>query len=168
MFKKQGWHILSLAGLLAIVYLIADDDFLFGGLSGISTRTWFWIAISVPIAHQIVVPLVWRGELHHKWMTRTFGDKGFLIYKVVFTVLFAGRPISLILVGFSNYGSLGLQPVVAYVLAAIFFVPAAYGMYSVIHYFGIDRAYGIDLKVVVVWILFQGQEKFHAAVFPDR
>jgi hypothetical protein len=30
------------------------------------------------------------------------------------------------------------------VLAGILFIPAAYGMYSVLRYFGIDRAYGID------------------------
>ncbi len=144
MFKKQGWHLFFLVVFLAVFALIAREDFLSGQLWGIDTQVWFWIAATVPVVHQIVVPLVWRGELYHKWMTKNFGDKGFPIYKVIFTILFVGRPLSLILVGISSYNSLVLKPIFAYILAFILFIPAAYGAYSVVRYFGIDRAYGID------------------------
>ena len=62
MLKKQGWHLLSLMVLLAGVALIAADDFLMGQLWGISTKFWFWLALGVPIVHQIVVPVIWRGS----------------------------------------------------------------------------------------------------------
>ena len=144
MFKKQGWHLLSLVASLVILSLIVDDQFLSGMLWGISTGTWFWVAVAVPIVHQIVVPLVWRVELYHQWMTKTFGEKAFPIYKVIFTILFVGRPLSIILVGIANKNTLPLNPALAYGIALLLFLPAAYGMFSVIKYFGIDRAYGID------------------------
>lgn len=144
MFEKQGWHFLSLAVLLASVAAFARGDELTGSLWGISTQTWLWIAIAVPVIHQILVWLFWRLELYHGLITRWFGDKGFLIYKIIFTIFFAGRPVTLILLGLSNYKSLTINPWIAYGVAIILFIPFVYTMYSVAHYFGIDRAYGID------------------------
>ena len=83
---------------------------------------------------------LWRAELYHHSMTRWFGDKAFPIYKVIFTILFVGRPVALILLGISNANTLDLPPAIAYVLAGILFLPFAYTMYSVAHYFGLDRA----------------------------
>ena len=115
-----------------------------GGLWGISTQTWLWIAIAIPIIHQIIVWLFWRLELHHGLITCWFGEKGFPIYKVVFTIFFAGRPVSLILVGLANYKTLALDPILAYLIAGLLILPFVYSMYSVVKYFGINRAYGID------------------------
>ena len=144
MFEKQGWHVLSLVVLLAAVAALARGDVLTGSLWGISTQTWLWIAIAVPVIHQILVWLFWRLELYHGLITHWFGDNGFSIYKVVFTIFFAARPISLIFLGLSNYKSLVFNPWLAYGIAIILFVPFVYTMYSVAHYFGMDRAYGID------------------------
>lgn len=144
MFEKQGWHLFFLTLLLISVAVLARGDALAGQLWGIRTPVWLWIAVAVPVVHQIVVPLIWRGQLYHQWMTNAFGEKGFLVYKMIFTVLFVARPVSLILLGISNSNTLPLTPIIAYFLAFILFIPAAYGMYSVIRYFGIDRAYGID------------------------
>jgi len=143
-FKKQGWHLLFLVILLVGVAALARGDVLTGQLWGISTQAWFWIAIAVPVAHQIVVGVVWRGQLYHNWMTNTFGEKGFLVYKVIFTVLFVARPISILLLGIANYGTLACPPALMYGVAVILLIPFVYSMYSVAHYFGIDRAYGID------------------------
>ena len=144
MFEKQGWHYLSLGLLLAGVTALASGEVLIGGLWGISTQTWLWIAIAIPIIHQIIVWLFWRLELHHGLITRWFGEKGFPIYKVVFTIFFAGRPVSLILVGLANYKTLALDPILAYLIAGLLILPFVYSMYSVVKYFGINRAYGID------------------------
>jgi hypothetical protein len=144
MFEKQGQHYLLLVVFLLVVYFLATGDMLSGQLWGISTQTWLWIAVAIPVLHQIVVALLWRAELHHRKMTGWFGERGFAIYKVIFTVLFAGRPVTLILLGISNANTLDMSPALAYVLAVVLFIPFAYTMYSVIHYFGIDRAYGED------------------------
>jgi hypothetical protein len=144
MFEKQGWHFFFLMLLLVGIALLARGDVLAGQLWGLSSQVWLWIAIAVPVAHQVMVWLLWRGQLYHGWMTNWFGENSFSVYKVLFTVLFVARPVSLILLGISNFNSLPLNATLAYVLAGILFVPFAYTMYSVAHYFGINRAYGID------------------------
>ncbi|HAV77471.1 MAG TPA: hypothetical protein DCX53_08960 [Anaerolineae bacterium] len=144
MFEKQGQHYLLLIVLLIGVNFLATDSVLTGQLWGISTHTWFWIAVATPVLHQIVVAFLWRAELYHHKLTDWFGDRAFPIYKVIFTILFVGRPITLVLLGISNTNTLGINQILAYVLAFILFIPAAYTMYSVFHYFGVSRAYGED------------------------
>ncbi len=144
MFEKQGWHYFFLALLLALVAVLARGDTMSGQLWGIRTETWLWIAIAVPILHQIIVWLFWRLELHRGLITKWFGESGFPIYKFIFTVLFAARPISILLLGISNYDSLTCPSTLMYTAAIIFLIPGIYTMYSVVHFFGMDRAYGID------------------------
>lgn len=144
MFQKQGQHLLLLIVLLLGVYFLATGDVLSGQLWGISTETWLWIAVAIPVLHQIVVALLWRSQLYQDKMTEWFGDRAFSVFKVIFTILFIGRPVSLILLGISNANTLDLNPLLAYALAVFLFIPFAYTMYSVFHYFGIDRAYGED------------------------
>jgi hypothetical protein len=144
MFKKQGQHFLHLIVLLLGVYFLATGDVLSGQLWGIGTQTWLWIAIGIPVLHQFIVALLWRAELYHNQMTGWFGNQAFTVFKVIFTVLFVGRPVTLILLGISNANTLNLNPALAYVIAGILFIPFAYTMYSVFHYFGVDRAYGED------------------------
>lgn len=144
MFEKQAQHYLLLGILLAGVFFFARGDVLSGQLWGMATETWLWLAVAVPVLHQISVGLLWRAELYHHKMAEWFGDQAFDIFKIIFTTLFTGRPITLILLGISNMNTLMLDPGIAYVLAVILFVPFAYTMYSVFHYFGIDRAYGAD------------------------
>lgn len=144
MFEKQGQHYFLLVVLLLGVYLLATGDALSGELWGISTQEWLWIAVAMPVLHQILVALLWRAELYHHKMTEWFGEYAFSVFKVIFTLFFVGRPISLILLGVSNAKTLNVNPVLAYTLAAILFIPFAYTMYSVANYFGINRAYGED------------------------
>lgn len=144
MSKKQGQHYLLLIILLLGVYFLATGDVLSGQLWGIGTQTWLWIAIATPVLHQIVVVFLWRAELYHHKMTEWFGDRAFPIYKVIFTILFVGRPVTLILVGISNGNTLGWNSTLAYMLVVVLFIPSAYTFYSVLHYFGMDRAYGED------------------------
>lgn len=144
MLKKQGQHLFLLVILLLGVYFLTTEDVLSGQLWGISTETWLWIAIGTPVLHQIMVALLWRAELYHNRMSRWFGKKAFTIFKVIFTLLFVGRPVTLILLGVSNAGTLNLDSALAYILAGLLMIPFAYTMYSVFHYFGVDRAYGED------------------------
>ena len=144
MLKKQEQHLFSLTILLLGVYFLATGDVLSGQLWGVSTEAWLWIAIVTPVLHQIMVALLWRAELYHNKMTQWFGEQAFPLFKVIFTILFVGRPVTLILLGVSNTGTLSLSPALAYILAGILMIPFAYTMYSVFHYFGVDRAYGED------------------------
>jgi hypothetical protein len=144
MFARQGFHVLLLILLLLGVNLLATGSILTGELWGIDTETWLWIAVAVPVLHQLIVAFLWRAELYHRQMTAWFGDQAFPVFKAIFTVLFIGRPLSLILLGISNASTLKVSPALAYTLAILLFIPFAYTMYSVYYYFGIDRAYGED------------------------
>ena len=144
MFEKQGWHILLLVLLLVGVVILAQNDVLTGQLWGIRTQVWLRVAIVVPVIHQVIVWLFWRLELHHGLITSWFGEKGFPIYKFIFTILFAARPVSILFLGISNHGTLRFPPIVVYAVAVLLLVPGVYTMYSVVHFFGMDRAYGID------------------------
>ncbi|MBN2116348.1 MAG: hypothetical protein JW730_07250 [Anaerolineales bacterium] len=144
MFEKQARHYLLLIVLLLGVFFLAKGDVLSGQLWGISTQIWLWIAVAIPVLHQIAVALLWRAELYHHKMTECFGDKAFSVFKIIFTILFIGRPLTIILLAISNMNTLMLDPTLAYAVALLLFLPFAYAMYSVFHYFGIDRAYGID------------------------
>lgn len=144
MFEKQGWHFLFLLALLILVGLTARGDVLAGSLWGISTQVWLWLAIVIPIAHQVILGIIWRSELYHQWMTKAFGEQAFLVYKVIFTVLFVLRPIAILLLGVSNRGTLACPPGLMYMFGLALLVPFGYTMYSVARYFGVDRAYGID------------------------
>jgi len=144
MFEKQARHYLLLIVLLLGVFFLAKGDVLSGQLWGISTQIWLWIAVAIPVLHQIAVALLWRAELYHHKMTEWFGDKAFSVFKIIFTILFIGRPLTIILLAISNMNTLMLDPTLAYAVALLLFLPFAYTMYSVFHYFGINRAYGID------------------------
>jgi len=144
MFERQAQHYFLLALLLLGVYFLANGNMTAGQLWGISTQTWLWIAVAIPVLHQIMVALLWRAELYHHKMTEWFGKQAFPVFRILFAVLFIARPITMIFLGISNRNTLMLSPILAYPLAVLLFLPFAYTMYSVFHYFGLDRAYGID------------------------
>lgn len=145
MLKKQGWHLLYLVLLLAAAFIaIMRRDFRAGQLWGISTPVWYWIAIFIPIVHQVFVLLVWRAELYAGWISKTFGSRGFTIYGIIFIILFAARPVSVILLAVSNTGSLALSWPWRILLGLVLVIPSAYLGYSVARYFGLKRALGAD------------------------
>ena len=54
------------------------------------------------------------------------------------------RPILAFALGWSNRGTLAIDPVIGIVISAILLLPSAYLLYSIKRYFGFDRAFGID------------------------
>ena len=144
-FEKQGWHFLLLAVLLAGVYFLSQTKgMLAGSLWGIGTATWLWLSILIPIAHQVIVAVVWRAQLHGGSMTRLLGENAFPLFTVVFMLLFLARPLSLILLAISNAGSFTLDMPYRVTAGVLLFIPLPYLLYSVLKYFGFQRALGID------------------------
>ena len=144
LFDKQIYHYLALVFLVWGVYALANDAALAGQLLGVSTNTWLWLSITVPILHQVYVWFAWRGQLKYALISRIFGESGFKIYTVGFTVLFASRLIFIILLSLSNRDSIALSPGFSYALSIIFTLLSGYLFYSVRTYFGFKRAFGID------------------------
>lgn len=145
MFQRQLLHVLALAGLLAGMYFLWTSDMGLGDLFGVPSEVWLAAALGVPIVHQTYVWLVWRLELHHTLISRTFGrDRGFRLFATFFSILFASRLGTIILLAVSNGGTLDFSPAVGVALAGVLLLPTLYLYYSVLRYFGPSRAYGID------------------------
>lgn len=102
------------------------------------------LAILTPILHQFYVLFCWRLELFHKSLSRQFGKKAFPIFKVGFAILFVSRLLTIMTLSISNANTLKINTIAAYLVASTLFIPSAYLFYSVIKYFGVDRAFGID------------------------
>ncbi len=144
-FEKQWLHALLLAALLAGMVLVTGyDGVRTGRLWGVTTPVWLWLAVGLGITHQIYVWFCWRIQLHASWLTRTFGNLGFPLYAVGFSILGLLRVIVVFIVAISNRDTLPANAIALKTIAIIVLVPAAYLFYSVKRYFGFKRAFGID------------------------
>ena len=146
-FKFQIWHLISLIILLFTIniYVSGNSEVLKGSFLSVGTKYWLWLAIAVPIVHQVYVWLVWRFELYQRTFTQKFGVKrAFNIYATGFSLLFVCRLIAIIILAISSKKSLHLNPEIAYFFATLITAPVIYLFYSVKKYFTIERAYGID------------------------
>lgn len=143
-FEKQGYHLVFLILLLMVIFVAARGDVLDGSLWGITTNTWLWLAIIDPILHQVFVVIGWRSELYYKSLSKIYGERAFSIWTTGFMILFAARLISVIGLAAANRGTLSLSLWLAVLLSLLCFGPVVYLFYSVIKYFGIKRALGID------------------------
>jgi len=146
-FHYQIWHLsASLFSLLFFAWIIPyDPELTRGALYGIPTSVWLWIAILIPILHQLYVALIWRLELHTRIFSRRWGmERAFRGYAIGFSILFVSRLIALVFLAYSNADTLPIDPVWAWVLTAVITPLVLYLAYSVKRYFTIRRAYGID------------------------
>ncbi len=146
-FRHQIWHLFSLVILIISIklYVLNSPEILDGAFWGLSASSWFWLAIAIPIIHQIYVWLVWRLELYQKLFTKRYGlIIAFKFYAIGFSLLFISRLITIIILAYSNKDTLHINPMLSYALALVITPPVIYLFYSVKKYFTIERAYGID------------------------
>ena len=144
-FEKQWLHASFLVALLAGVALISRlDSVRPGQLWGVGTPVWFWLAVALPIVHQVFVWFCWRTQLHGSWLTRIFGDLGFPLYAAGFSVLGISRVVVVFILAIANRDALSVNLTALRMLAIVAVIPTAYLFYSVKRYFGFKRALGID------------------------
>jgi len=143
--ERQWLHGLLLVALLAVLgsarCLKGIDT---GMLWGISSPEWFLLAVAIAIAHQVYVWFCWRTQLHGYWLTRVFGNQGFPVYAVVFSILGISRVAAVFILAISNRDTLAADLTTLRILAIIALIPAVYLFYSVKRYFSFKRALGID------------------------
>jgi hypothetical protein len=146
-FEYQIWHLLSLIAIIFAInlYITSSPEMLSGTYWGVATETWFWLAVAIPVVHQVYVWLVWRLELYQGVFTKRYGLKrAFQYYAIGFSILFVSRLISIIILANSNKDTLHINPIFAYVLAFLITPLVIFLFYSVKKYFTIERAYGVD------------------------
>jgi len=130
----QSLHIVCVSILLITIFLYWD-------YSGAHHPTAFWVAVSVPVLHQVFVWIAWRLELKSSAVSKTIGFHGYL---VIFFLLFTARFLSLVILAWLDRESLGLEFTPRAIIAALFLGIGMYAMYSVKQYFGFARAAGGD------------------------
>lgn len=144
-FEKQLEHLIALLALLALLFTLSKSHgVLSGTFLGMSTLTWYSVALAAPILHQVFVWITWRTELHYSLLTRIFGRRAFLYYAVVFMIFLHARLILITGLAISNQQSLQVHHTILYIAASMMAVPVLYVFYSVLRYFGLKRALGID------------------------
>lgn len=145
LFEGQAVHLICLVVLLTGLYFASGlPGFTGGSFLGVTTFIWLLLAVINAIVHQVYVWLCWRLELNGQRLTQTFGKNTFQIYQTGFAVLIILRPLIAFALGWSNRGTLPIDPIAGSVIASILLVPSIYLMYSIRRYFGFDRAFGID------------------------
>lgn len=144
LWHGQLQHVVMLAALLPGAWTVAGSELDASSWLGVSEQVWFVLALSVPITQQVAVALLWRGQLCHQWLTRAFGDAGFVVWGVLFFPLLVLRPLLVAAVGWTDRGSLPLHPWVAIGVALPMLALAGWTMHSVKKYFGFARALGGD------------------------
>jgi len=101
----------------------------------------FWLAMALPIVHQVFVWLAWRLELRSALTRKVMGFRGYL---TTFFILFGGRFVTLLMLAWVDSGSLHLALLPRVFLTGLCLLLGVYAMYSVIRYFGLARAAGAD------------------------
>jgi protein-S-isoprenylcysteine O-methyltransferase Ste14 len=86
----------------------------------------------------------WRIQLHGSWLTRAFGDLGFPLYAVGFSMLGIARVVVVFMLAIANRDALSMNPTALRTLSAVAAIPTVYLFYSTKRYFGFKRALGID------------------------
>lgn len=130
----QRLHVSCAAVLLALVWGVWES-------LGRPFPIAFWIAVAIPVAHQLFVWLTWRLELRSSTTSKTIGFGGYL---AGFFLLFIGRFISLLVLAWLDRGSLKLHALPMAFATTLLALFGGYALYSVKRYFGMIRAAGAD------------------------
>ncbi|NQV80653.1 MAG: hypothetical protein HQ495_08870 [Alphaproteobacteria bacterium] len=144
LFKGQAFHLAALVTLLAVAYAFAAPAFGDQTWLGLTAQDWFWLNAALVVVHQVIVWLVFRGQLGWQVMTKLFGRADMVVWGAIFLPFLAARPLVILGVVLADPGSLALPKGVAVTIGLALCVPALFAMYSVARYFGIPRALGGD------------------------
>jgi hypothetical protein len=113
----------------------------FFGLTAIGWVAFSWVSAAL---HQGWVALFWRAELYGQKVSARFGPRGFLLYRIGFIVFAGGRMLPLIIIAALTERSLSIPTVPRFVLLGVITLGTVCGLYSVVRYFGVKRAFGAD------------------------
>ena len=134
LWSGQGLHTVCVVLLLAVVWVIWT-------YLGKPFPIAFWIAVFLPIVHQVFVWLTWRLELASSATSKTIGFGGYI---AGFFLLFGSRFVALFALAWMDRGSLHLPVLPQIVVTGILTALGIYAMYSVMRFFGLARAAGAD------------------------
>ncbi len=144
----QSWHLITLLSLLMALWFgwQLSSSVKAGSLWNLKTKLWFWLAIAIPIIHQVYAVFFWRGELYTNWLSKKLKtkEKAFTFFRTFFFPLLVARPVSIILVSVANREQFTFGLSWRIPIGIVLFAGFAWMMYSVVQYFGMQNAAGRD------------------------
>ena len=143
-FHGQLQHLLFILALVPGALYLAEPALQEGAWMGFSARQWLHAMLAVAVLHQLVVALVFRGQLVFSAMTRIFGRYDLTAWGILFMPFLLLRVITLAGLGLATQHSLELHQGIALPAGILLLVPALYTIWSVFRYFGLARALGGD------------------------
>lgn len=143
-FHRQIWHFLSLIILVYLTWKFSNPAIQNNSWFSISSNTWFWLAISFTIFHQVIVWIVFRLQLGWATLTKMFKSFDQYLWAIIFIPLLISRPIFIIGLANSTKNTLPISRPILIIIAIIISIPALYTLWSVFKYFKIMRALGGD------------------------
>ena len=117
----------------------SDPTFLFW-----DSKDWAMFSIELAILHQVIVAIVFRGQLYFNMMTRLFGDNDMHVWRMIFLPLLLARPVTLVIVGWLDPNPITGWQSMEILVGLGLVVASGLALYSVIRFFTIERALGSD------------------------
>ena len=115
-----------------------------GTLLGLTATRWAVWSITLAFAHQILVAVVFRAQLHRNLMTRLFGKADMKVWAALFLPLLAARPLTVLAVGLADTRPIAPYDLPLMLLGLALLAPALWAMHSTFFYFTLPRALGGD------------------------
>ena len=144
-FERQWIHAGALALLIALLALARNFEGMQAGeFLGISASQWFPLAIVLPITHQVFIWFCWRTQLHGRLLDRLLGKLSYPVYASFFFILGFFRVLSAFALAIANRNTLAANIILLRIAAVIALAASSYVLYSVLRYFSLKRASGID------------------------
>ncbi|SFM03297.1 methyltransferase [Shimia aestuarii] len=143
-FEGQGQHLILLTFLLAGAAWFLQGDTGTRRFLWMDSVTWAWVSVWLAVAHQGMVALIFRLQLHLSLMSRFLAKRDLQVWGWMFFPFLIARPVTVLIVAVLDRGSLGwpLWPSIG--AGAVLLGVAGYTMYSVKRYFSFERALGGD------------------------
>lgn len=144
-FKYQGYHLLAYLAIGAVLYF-ATIQFPDGHrkIWGLSTRELILLSWIFAALHQGWIVFFWRTELYLGKISAWFGRRGFLIFRIGFVTFALCRLLLLIPISLSSAQTASIPRGASVALIVVTTPFILWGMYSVLVYFGVTRAFGAD------------------------
>ena len=145
-FQNQGYHLLAWVIIGSILYLESRRYNISGTMRiwGWSAGKWLFLSWVFAALHQGWVWFFWRLELYRGKITDRFGPGGFLGYRIGFVLFASVRLFPLVPISLATERSLLIPRWLSFALIVITMPFIIWGLFSVVMYFGINRAFGAD------------------------
>ncbi len=142
--KYQIFHLAGYALLTGFLYFFFHRSVSAGNFLGLRAGEWLALSWVCAFLHQFWISMFWRLELYGGHISKKLGKGSFTLYRAGFILFGFIRLFSIIPFSYLTRGTLNINPHLSLGII-IFSTPfIVWALYSVIFYFGINRAFGAD------------------------